>query len=222
MPLAIVVLILAANRPPTGAIPSLSARASADHRSALSRDQPRQQPKSAPAAESRRIRPSACRPGAATWRKMALPRPLRTGADVVVDDDDAIIEAVVAPKRLVAGPEGTADRTIVAARGAGRRTSRPVRQAPGGQRRGGPARSGRRAPELQRVGSRPAGVAPSPSRFRCTMPARAERAANHGGPGNHRADLACGPARRETRETARSGRSRLGASPPWRPGCRFR
>ena len=54
-------------------------------------------------------------PGRARWKKMALPRPRRRGADVPVEHQAGVVEVVVAPHAFVAGAIGQLDRPVVVA-----------------------------------------------------------------------------------------------------------
>ena len=121
-------------------------------------------------ARARCSRPSDGSPGGRDAGKSRC-RGRDARRNVPVEHADDVVEAVVAPHRLVAGGGGEADRAIVAAMARCPRTSRRSCAGRGsGERARGRGRSGRTISERRRC--RPAGVAPSPSRFRCVTPLR--------------------------------------------------
>ncbi len=111
-------------------------------------------------------------PGRARCRKIALPRPRIRGERFQSRIADHVVEMVGAPHGLVAGGRGQADRTIVAS--AGRVLAPAVVLAASREKeaRRPAAVRDQAAGSSDKSRMRPAGVAPSPSRFRCVTPLR--------------------------------------------------
>ena len=150
------------------------------------------------------------RPGRARWKKIALPRPLHAAAEIVVEDEDEVVERVVAPHAVRAVGGGQADGAIVAP---ARRVLAPALVAPQRPQRHA---AGRRAAAVGAV------IAPQqsepPGRRRAVAlalvahdPRRPERASDAQRPGDQPAARAI-----RRRAAARAGSSAEAIRDPWR------